>query len=42
MGAFARGYEEPALQQQFGIEYAAYRRAVPAWRPRRTPWRADS
>lgn len=41
MGGFARWYEEPALQQQFGGEYAAYRRAVPAWKPRRTPWSAD-
>jgi protein-S-isoprenylcysteine O-methyltransferase Ste14 len=41
MAAFARWYEEPTLQQQFGIEYAAYQRAVPAWKPRRTPWSAD-
>jgi protein-S-isoprenylcysteine O-methyltransferase Ste14 len=41
MAAFARWYEEPALRQRFGNEYEVYRRAVPAWRPRRTPWRAD-
>jgi protein-S-isoprenylcysteine O-methyltransferase Ste14 len=41
MGAFARWYEELVLQQQFGAEYDAYRRAVPAWKPRRTPWSAD-
>lgn len=36
--AFARWYEEPALQARFGAEYEAYRRAVPAWRPRLRPW----
>ena len=36
--AFAHGYEEPALSRQFGGQYQAYRRAVPAWRPRRHPW----
>jgi protein-S-isoprenylcysteine O-methyltransferase Ste14 len=41
MAAFARWHEEPTLQQRFGIEYAAYQRAVPAWKPRRTPWSAD-
>ena len=36
--AFAHGYEEPTLQRQFGAQYEAYRRAVPAWWPRRRPW----
>jgi protein-S-isoprenylcysteine O-methyltransferase Ste14 len=36
--AFVRGYEEPALARRFGAQYEAYRRAVPAWLPRRTPW----
>ena len=36
--AFVRGYEEPSLRRQFGDEYEAYRRAVPGWWPRRTPW----
>ena len=36
--AFVHGYEEPALQRRFGEEYEAYRRAVPAWWPRRRPW----
>ena len=36
--AFVRGYEEPVLARRFGAQYEAYRRAVPAWRPRRTPW----
>jgi protein-S-isoprenylcysteine O-methyltransferase Ste14 len=36
--AFARWYEEPALERRFGPAYAAYRDAVPAWWPRRSPW----
>jgi protein-S-isoprenylcysteine O-methyltransferase Ste14 len=36
--AFVRGYEEPTLRLQFGREYERYRRAVPGWWPRRTPW----
>jgi protein-S-isoprenylcysteine O-methyltransferase Ste14 len=36
--AFVRWYEEPALARRFGAEYEAYRRAVPAWRPRLRPW----
>jgi len=36
--AFVRWYEEPALTRRFGAEYEAYRRAVPAWWPRRRPW----
>ena len=36
---FVRVYEEPTLRSQFGAEYDAYRRAVPAWRPRLRPWR---
>jgi protein-S-isoprenylcysteine O-methyltransferase Ste14 len=36
--AFARWYEEPALARQFGAQYEAYRRAVPAWWPRIRPW----
>jgi protein-S-isoprenylcysteine O-methyltransferase Ste14 len=38
MVAFVYGYEEPALAARFGAEYEAYRRAVPAWWPRRRPW----
>jgi protein-S-isoprenylcysteine O-methyltransferase Ste14 len=38
MAAFAHGYEEPVLADRFGIQYEAYRRAVPAWWPRRHPW----
>lgn len=36
--AFVRWYEEPTLVRRFGGEYEAYRRAVPAWRPRLRPW----
>jgi protein-S-isoprenylcysteine O-methyltransferase Ste14 len=39
MVAFVHGYEEPTLSRQFGEQYRAYRRAVPAWWPRRRPWR---
>lgn len=38
---FVRVYEEPALAARYGAEYDAYRRAVPAWRPRLRPWRGD-
>ena len=36
--AFVRWYEEPALTRRFRPDYEAYRRAVPAWRPRLRPW----
>jgi protein-S-isoprenylcysteine O-methyltransferase Ste14 len=39
MAAFVHGYEEPTLARQFGAQYQAYRQAVPAWWPRRRPWR---
>ena len=39
VAAFVHGYEEPTLARRFGDGYADYRRAVPAWMPRRTPWR---
>ena len=35
---FVLGYEEPALRQQFGSSYAAYRENVRRWWPRLTPW----
>jgi protein-S-isoprenylcysteine O-methyltransferase Ste14 len=38
VAAFVHFYEEPTLARQFGAEYDAYRRAVPAWWPRRRPW----
>ena len=30
--------EEPGLVRRFGDEYLEYKRAVPRWIPRRTPW----
>jgi protein-S-isoprenylcysteine O-methyltransferase Ste14 len=39
--AFVRCYEEPTLAARFGADYEAYRRAVPAWRPRLHPWTPD-
>jgi protein-S-isoprenylcysteine O-methyltransferase Ste14 len=30
--------EEPGLERRFGDEYRSYRRNVPRWIPRRTPW----
>ena len=30
--------EEPGLERRFGAEYRAYKRGVPRWLPRRTPW----
>lgn len=35
---FVKAYEEPALRRQFGVEYDAYRGAVPGWWPRRSAW----
>jgi len=39
VASFVRWYEEPALARQFGAQYRAYRRSVPAWLPRIRPWR---
>jgi protein-S-isoprenylcysteine O-methyltransferase Ste14 len=39
---FVHWYEEPTLARQFGDEYEVYRRAVPAWWPRRTAWVTSS
>jgi protein-S-isoprenylcysteine O-methyltransferase Ste14 len=41
VAAFVRLYEEPTLAHRFGADYEAYRRAVPAWRPRLRPWEPD-
>src|SRR5918998_741051 len=35
--ASVRWYEEPTLTRRFGVDYEAYRRAVPAWWPRLRP-----
>jgi protein-S-isoprenylcysteine O-methyltransferase Ste14 len=40
VAVFVHSYEEPRLRAQFGAEYEAYCRAVPAWRPRTRPWSA--
>jgi protein-S-isoprenylcysteine O-methyltransferase Ste14 len=42
VAAFAHWYEEPTLHRRFGEQYDAYRRAVPAWWPRRKPWEPGS
>ncbi len=31
-------HEEPSLERRFGDEYRTYKRNVPRWLPRRTPW----
>jgi protein-S-isoprenylcysteine O-methyltransferase Ste14 len=41
VASFVQLYEQPTLTEQFGAEYEAYRDAVPAWVPRRRPWRPD-
>jgi protein-S-isoprenylcysteine O-methyltransferase Ste14 len=35
---FVKLYEEPTLRDQYGEEYETYKRHVPAWIPRLTPW----
>ena len=39
MGSFVKLYEEPTLARRYGAEYETYRRNVPGWLPRLTPWR---
>ncbi len=39
--AFVLLYEEPALTRKFGAAYEEYRRNVPRWLPRLTPWRPE-
>ncbi|RWE59350.1 isoprenylcysteine carboxylmethyltransferase family protein [Mesorhizobium sp.] len=41
MVSFVKFYEEPTLARRYGAGYAAYRRAVPGWLPRLTPWRGQ-
>ena len=36
--SFVRWYEEPTLVRTYGEQYEEYRRNVPAWVPRLTPW----
>ena len=42
VAAFVHWYEEPTLHRRFGEQYEVYRRAVPAWWPRREPWKAGN
>lgn len=42
MAAFATWYEEPALTRRFGESYETYRRNVPGWLPRLTPWDGET
>ncbi|TPM26991.1 isoprenylcysteine carboxylmethyltransferase family protein [Mesorhizobium sp. B2-3-4] len=39
MVTFVKLYEEPALAGRYAAEYETYRRNVPGWLPRLTPWR---
>jgi protein-S-isoprenylcysteine O-methyltransferase Ste14 len=39
LGTVIRFWEEPHLVQRYGAEYVEYRRNVPAWIPRMSPWR---
>ncbi|MBT2547395.1 isoprenylcysteine carboxylmethyltransferase family protein [Arthrobacter sp. ISL-65] len=41
VAAFVVFYEEPTLVRKFGAEYLEYRKNVPRWLPRLTPWRPD-
>ena len=34
--------EEPMLEDRFGESYRAFKRAVPRWLPRATPWRGPA
>jgi protein-S-isoprenylcysteine O-methyltransferase Ste14 len=36
--SFVLAYEEPVLRRRYGPDYDVYRRAVPGWLPRLTPW----
>jgi protein-S-isoprenylcysteine O-methyltransferase Ste14 len=39
VAVFVKGYEERTLISTYGEEYLEYRRNVPGWWPRLTPWR---
>ena len=39
MVGFVLVYEEPTLARRYGNAYETYRRNVPGWLPRITPWR---
>jgi protein-S-isoprenylcysteine O-methyltransferase Ste14 len=38
MYLFVRLHEEPTLKRRYGTQYDTYRRNVPGWLPRLTPW----
>ena len=40
--AFVYWYEEPTLLLRYGSQYETYRRAVPRWWPRWSPWKPDN
>jgi len=40
--SFVHWYEEPTLASTYGEQYEEYRRNVPAWTPRLTPWKPPS
>ena len=37
--SFVHWYEEPTLVRTYGEQFEEYRRNVPAWTPRLTPWK---
>jgi protein-S-isoprenylcysteine O-methyltransferase Ste14 len=39
---FVLVYEEPTLKETFGEEYETFRRKVPRWIPRFTPWSGEA
>lgn len=41
MHLFVLLYEEPTLARRYQQQYAAYKRNVPRWLPRFTPWNGD-
>lgn len=41
MAVLVHRFEEPLLARRFGDAWEDYRRHVPAWLPRPTPWRPD-
>src|SRR4051794_38378080 len=38
---FVLGYEQPALEDEYGDEYREYRRHVRGWLPRLRPWEPE-